>query len=215
MFEMIVTHESMGHAFLVSNIKVTRERGALDAVVNQLYAELFDKFLVATELAPLLPAVAEFAALRARAAEMDADLHRIELDRQAADLDKQRLHASGIGGEKLAVALSAAEEKHQAAAQRLRTSQAGSKSFHASLAKSETAAREAIQSHVTTAIMAKIEADHASRQESARQRLIAAAGPILDEMAALDQAGTEIFMRRDLDGRIDEVLRTVKATGKR
>jgi hypothetical protein len=153
MLELEIRHESLG-TYCQSFAKITREGGPIRVAADERYAELLDKHLTVPSFADL-PAVAEFIALRDRAAGMEADLDRIELEREAAELERRRLLASTTTGEKLSLGLSAAEEKERAANTRLQASRTGAISFRSSLARAEIAARDAIESRLRTALMAR------------------------------------------------------------
>jgi len=209
---MATRHETMGETRLESDVKITRHRGPIDLAAAQLYDAIFSKFFTPQAFVGL-SALTDYAALRDRAAEMDADLRRLELDRQTAELEQQRLLASKVGGEQLASALSVAEEKQRAASQRLQQTQLGSRTFHARLAKARADAAEAIRGRFNT-VLASMMANHAAKDAEQRQKLAAAIGPFLNELAALEQAGVELGIHRDLEPRIDRLLAMVPAAGK-
>jgi hypothetical protein len=154
--EMFVTHETPGNTHLGSEV-IERHRGEIDAAAAQLCKAIADEYFKAANFVGLT-AVAEYAAIRDRVAETEADLHR--------------------------------------------------------LANAESDARDAIHGRFRT-ILASAIAEHAAKDVAARERLATVIGPLLNELAALENAGVDLGMRRDLEPRVDEFLRTVQDAGKR
>ncbi len=186
-----VKHEFLGASCVNTNIKVQRDGvpifSATEARSVEILAKHFNQAVIAN-----LPAVQDFAAIKAKEAAFNAALPDIETN--------EAKMIAQLSGHALAEALSSVEQNKNAV-----------RVFQRQLATSEAAARAAIVENFASVLLPAMRAQRDAAEQAARDRLEKAIAPIADELAILDQVA--ISLNDGVKGRIvpqlDELLRKV------